>query len=315
MEKLRIIFMGTPDFAVGILDSIKKNGFEIVGVITAADKPAGRGQKIKYSAVKEYALANELHLLQPTNLKDPDFLASLKELNANLQIVVAFRMLPKVVWEMPRLGTFNLHASLLPNYRGAAPINWAIINGEKTTGVTTFFIDDKIDTGAMILKRETAITPNETAGELHDRLMVLGSETVLETLDKIAKSEANTTIQQEDGNIKTAYKLNKENCKIDWTLSAEEIHNLIRGLSPYPAAWTYFTDNGNEWNIKIYQATYHIEQHQFEVGRIIATKKEIKIAVRDGFIQILSLQFPGKKRMTSAELLNGISFSDSAKAQ
>ena len=315
MEKLRIIFMGTPDFAVGILDSIKKNGFEIVGVITAADKPAGRGQKIKYSAVKEYALANELHLLQPTNLKDPDFLTSLKELNANLQIVVAFRMLPKVVWEMPYLGTFNLHASLLPNYRGAAPINWAIINGEKTTGVTTFFIDDKIDTGAMILKRETAITPNETAGELHDRLMVLGSETVLETLDKIANNEANTTIQQEDGNIKTAYKLNKENCKIDWTLSAEEIHNLIRGLSPYPAAWTYFTDNGNEWNVKIYQATYHTEQHQFEVGRIIATKKEIKIAVRDGFIQILSLQFPGKKRMTSAELLNGISFSDSAKAQ
>lgn len=315
MEKLRIIFMGTPDFAVGILDSIKKNGFEIVGVITAADKPAGRGQKIKYSAVKEYALANELHLLQPTNLKDPDFLASLKELNANLQIVVAFRMLPKVVWEMPYLGTFNLHASLLPNYRGAAPINWAIINGEKTTGVTTFFIDDKIDTGAMILKRETAITPNETAGELHDRLMVLGSETVLETLDKIANNEANTTIQQEDGNIKTAYKLNKENCKIDWTLSAEEIHNLIRGLSPYPAAWTYFIDNGNEWNVKIYQATYHIEQHQFEVGRIMATKKEIKIAVRDGFIQILSLQFPGKKRMTSAELLNGISFSDSAKAQ
>lgn len=315
MEKLRIVFMGTPDFAVGILDSIKKNGFEIVGVITAADKPAGRGQKIKYSAVKEYALANELHLLQPTNLKDPDFLASLKELNANLQIVVAFRMLPKVVWEMPRLGTFNLHASLLPNYRGAAPINWAIINGEKTTGVTTFFIDDKIDTGAMILKRETAITPNETAGELHDRLMVLGSETVLETLDKIANNEANTTIQQEDGNIETAYKLNKENCKIDWTLSAEEIHNLIRGLSPYPAAWTYFTDNGNEWNVKIYQATYHIEQHQFEVGRIMATKKEIKIAVRDGFIQILSLQFPGKKRMTSTELLNGISFSDSAKAQ
>ncbi|MFN7099469.1 MAG: methionyl-tRNA formyltransferase [Flavobacterium sp.] len=315
MEKLRIVFMGTPDFAVGILDSIKKNGFEIVGVITAADKPAGRGQKIKYSAVKEYALANKLHVLQPTNLKDPDFLASLKELNANLQIVVAFRMLPKVVWEMPHLGTFNLHASLLPNYRGAAPINWAIINGEKTTGVTTFFIDDKIDTGAMIIKRETAIAPNETAGELHDRLMHLGSETVLETLRKIANNDATTTTQVEDSNIKTAYKLNKENCKIDWTLSVEEIHNLIRGLSPYPAAWTNFTDNGNEWNVKIYQATYHIEQHQFEVGRIMATKKEIKIAVRDGFIKILSLQFPGKKRMTSAELLNGISFSEFATAQ
>ncbi len=315
MEKLRIVFMGTPDFAVGILDSIKKNGFEIVGVITAADKPAGRGQKIKYSAVKEYALANELNLLQPTNLKDPDFITSLKELNANLQIVVAFRMLPKVVWEMPSLGTFNLHASLLPNYRGAAPINWAIINGEKTTGVTTFFIDDKIDTGAMILKRETNIDPNEDAGTLHDRLMHLGSETVLETLEKIANNDATTTTQVEDSNIKTAYKLNKENCKIDWSKSAVEIHDLIRGLSPYPAAWSYFVDQENEWNVKIYQATFQIEQHQFEIGQIICTKKEIKIAVKDGFVQILNLQFPGKKRMNTAEFLNGVSFSEVAKAQ
>lgn len=315
MEKLRIVFMGTPDFAVGILDSIKKNGFEIVGVITAADKPAGRGQKIKYSAVKEYALANELHLLQPTNLKDPDFLTTLKELNANLQIVVAFRMLPKVVWEMPSLGTFNLHASLLPNYRGAAPINWAIINGEKTTGVTTFFIDDKIDTGAMILKRETNIDPNEDAGTLHDRLMNLGSETVLETLEKIANNDATTTTQVEDSNIRTAYKLNKENCKIDWSKSGVEIHDLIRGLSPYPAAWSYFVDQENEWNVKIYQATFQIEQHQFEIGQIICTKKEIKIAVKDGFVQILNLQFPGKKRMNTAEFLNGVSFSDSAKVQ
>lgn len=315
MEKLRIVFMGTPDFAVGILDSIKKNGFEIVGVITAADKPAGRGQKIKYSAVKEYALANELHLLQPTNLKDPDFLTSLKELNANLQIVVAFRMLPKVVWEMPSLGTFNLHASLLPNYRGAAPINWAIINGEKTTGVTTFFIDDKIDTGAMILKRETNIDPNEDAGTLHDRLMHLGSETVLETLEKIANNDATTTTQIEDSNIKTAYKLNKENCKIDWSKSAVEIHDLIRGLSPYPAAWSYFVDQENEWNVKIHQATFQIEQHQFDIGQIICTKKEIKIAVKDGFVQILNLQFPGKKRMNTAEFLNGVSFSEVAKAQ
>lgn len=315
MEKLRIVFMGTPDFAVGILDSIKKNGFEIVGVITAADKPAGRGQKIKYSAVKEYALANDLHLLQPTNLKDADFITSLKELNANLQIVVAFRMLPKVVWEMPSLGTFNLHASLLPNYRGAAPINWAIINGEKTTGVTTFFIDDKIDTGAMILKRETNIDSNEDAGTLHDRLMQLGSETVLETLEKIANNDASTTTQVEDSNIKTAYKLNKENCKIDWSKSAVEIHDLIRGLSPYPAAWSYFVDQENEWNVKIYQATSQIDQHQFEIGQIICTKKEMKIAVKDGFVQILNLQFPGKKRMNTAEFLNGVSFSDGAKVQ
>ncbi|MGZ9676501.1 methionyl-tRNA formyltransferase [Flavobacterium sp. GNP001] len=315
MEKLRIVFMGTPDFAVGILDSIKKNGFEIVGVITAPDKPAGRGQKIKYSAVKEYALVNELHLLQPTNLKDPDFLSNLKALNANLQVVVAFRMLPKVVWEMPNLGTFNLHASLLPNYRGAAPINWAIINGEKTTGVTTFFIDDKIDTGAMILKRETNIDPNEDAGTLHDRLMHLGSETVLETLEKIANNDATTTTQVEDSNIRTAYKLNKENCKIDWSKSGVEIHDLIRGLSPYPAAWSYFVDQENEWNVKIYQATFQIEQHQFEIGQIICTKKEIKIAVKDGFVQILNLQFPGKKRMNTAEFLNGVSFSDGAKVQ
>jgi methionyl-tRNA formyltransferase len=178
MEKLRIIFMGTPEFAVGILDTIIKNNYEVVGVITAADKPAGRGQKIKYSAVKEYALEHHLKLLQPSNLKDETFLAELQSLNANLQVVVAFRMLPEVVWRMPKLGTFNLHASLLPNYRGAAPINWAIINGERKTGVTTFFIDDKIDTGAMILSKEIEISSNENAGELHDQLMTLGSEAV-----------------------------------------------------------------------------------------------------------------------------------------
>jgi methionyl-tRNA formyltransferase len=231
MEKLRIVFMGTPEFAVGILDTILQHNYEVVGVITAADKPAGRGQKIKYSAVKEYALAHELPLLQPTNLKDESFLAELKALNANLQIVVAFRMLPKVVWEMPSLGTFNLHASLLPNYRGAAPINWAIINGETKTGVTTFFIDDKIDTGAMILNAETAIGESESAGKLHDRLMQLGSETVIQTLTLLEKGKVNTTIQQDTAEIKTAYKLNKENCKIDWTKPASDIHNLIRGLS------------------------------------------------------------------------------------
>ena len=192
MEKLRIVFMGTPEFAVGILDTILQNNYEVVGVITAADKPAGRGQKIKYSAVKEYALANHLPLLQPTNLKDESFLAELQALNANLQIVVAFRMLPKVVWDMPSLGTFNLHASLLPNYRGAAPINWAIINGETKTGVTTFFIDDKIDTGAMILNAETAIGNNESAGELHDRLMQLGSETVTQTLALLESGKVTT---------------------------------------------------------------------------------------------------------------------------
>lgn len=313
MEKLRIIFMGTPEFAVGILDTILKNNYEVVGVITAADKPAGRGQKIKYSAVKEYALANNIPLLQPTNLKDESFLAELKALNANLQIVVAFRMLPKVVWEMPSLGTFNLHASLLPDYRGAAPINWAIINGETKTGVTTFFIDDKIDTGAMILNSEIAIEPQENAGQLHDRLMNLGSTTVIDTLKVIENGNVRTTIQEDHDDIKTAYKLNKENCKIDWTKSGNEINNLIRGLSPYPAAWCFLKDKNEELNIKIYEANLVSDQHSYEIGKLISSKKEIKIAIKDGFIELLSLQLPGKKRMQVSELLNGITFSDDAK--
>lgn len=315
MEKLRIVFMGTPEFAVGILDTIIKNHYEVVGVITAADKPSGRGQKLKYSAVKEYALDNNLRLLQPTNLKDETFLAELQSLNANLQVVVAFRMLPEVVWRMPKLGTFNLHASLLPNYRGAAPINWAIINGESKTGVTTFFIDDKIDTGAMILSKETMIGSEESAGELHDRLMTLGSEAVTETLSLIESGNATTTIQVDNANIKTAYKLNKDNCKVDWHKSAAEIHNLIRGLSPYPAAWCFFKDNGEEWNVKLYEAKVISESHALAVGQIITTKKEIKVAVKDGFIQILSLQLPGKKKMAAHELLNGVSFTERAQAE
>ena len=315
MEKLRIVFMGTPEFAVGILDTIIKNNFEVVGVITAADKPAGRGQKIKYSAVKEYALEHNLNLLQPTNLKDETFLAELRSLNANLQVVVAFRMLPEVVWRMPKLGTFNLHASLLPNYRGAAPINWAIINGETKTGVTTFFIDDKIDTGAMILNAAIEISPNENAGELHDRLMFLGSDTVVETLKLIEKGTVVTTIQQDNPEIKTAHKLNKENCKIDWNKSATEIYNLIRGLSPYPVAWCYFKDSDQEWNVKIYEAKIIIENHSYSIGQIITSKKEIKISVKDGFIQIISIQFPGKKKMATSELLNGVTFSERAQAE
>ena len=315
MEKLRIVFMGTPEFAVGILDTIIKNNYQVVGVITASDKPAGRGQKIKYSAVKEYALEHNLKLLQPTNLKDEAFLSELKLLEANLQVVVAFRMLPEVVWRMPKLGTFNLHASLLPNYRGAAPINRAIINGETKTGVTTFFIDDKIDTGAMILNKEIKISPNENAGELHDRLMLLGSEAVVETLSLIEKGTVVTTIQQDNTEIKTAHKLSKENCKIDWSKSATEIHNLIRGLSPYPTAWSIFKDKEEEWNVKIYEVAIIIESHDFKIGKIIASKKEIKVAVKDGFIQILSIQFPGKKKIQVNELLNGVTFSEKAQAE
>ena len=310
MDKLRIVFMGTPEFAVGILDTIIMNNYEVVGVITAADKPAGRGQKIKYSAVKEYALEKNLPLLQPTNLKDPAFLDELKALNANLQIIVAFRMLPKLVWEMPKYGTFNLHASLLPNYRGAAPINWAIINGETKTGVTTFYIDDKIDTGAMILSAETAIDPDENAGQLHDKLMILGSQTVVNTLKLIETGKVNPIIQEDHSEIKTAYKLDKDNCKIDWSKSVNEIHNQIRGLSPYPVAWCIIKDNNQEWNAKIYESKISIEKHSLPIGTIQTTKKEIRVAVSNGFLQIVSLQFPGKKKMTASELLNGMTFSD-----
>ncbi|MFY8067191.1 MAG: methionyl-tRNA formyltransferase [Flavobacterium sp.] len=312
MEKLKIVFMGTPDFAVGILDTIYQKNYEIVGVITAPDKPAGRGQKVSTSAVKEYALEKNLRLLQPTNLKSEDFLAELKSLEANLQVVVAFRMLPEVVWKMPKLGTFNLHASLLPEYRGAAPINWAIINGENKTGVTSFFIDDKIDTGAMILSKATEIGANETAGELHDRLMHLGSETVLETLQLIEAGKAITTLQENNPDVKTAYKLNKENCKIDWSQSGQTIFNLIRGLSPYPAAWTFIKDGENEWNVKIYLASFEEKTHSDTIGKITTTKKEIFISTKDGILKIASLQFPGKKRMLAHELLNGISFSENA---
>lgn len=315
MEKLRIVFMGTPEFAVGILDAIVKDGkHEVVGVITAVDKPAGRGQKIKYSAVKDYAIEKGLRLLQPSNLKSEEFLEELQSLNANLQVVVAFRMLPKVVWAMPKYGTFNLHASLLPNYRGAAPINWAIINGEIKTGVTTFFIDEKIDTGAMILSKEINISENETAGELHAKLMVLGCEAVVETLDKISQGDVTTIIQEDTPEIKTAYKLDRENCKIDFNKGIDEVYNLIRGLSPYPAAYCFFKDGDEEWNVKMYEVRKEVIDHDFESGTVITTKKEMKIAVSGGFIHVISIQFPGKKKMLIHELLNGMTFSDQAKA-
>jgi methionyl-tRNA formyltransferase len=315
MEKLRIVFMGTPDFAVGILDTIYQNNYEIVGVITAPDRPAGRGQKVSFSAVKEYALAKKLNVLQPTYLKATEFLSELEQLNANLQVVVAFRMLPEVVWKMPQLGTFNLHASLLPEYRGAAPINWAIINGETKTGVTTFFIDDKIDTGAIILSKETPIGTNESAGELHDRLMQLGSDAVIETLELIKTEKVTTTLQNSASEEKTAYKLNKENCKIDWTQPGNTIFNLIRGLSPYPAAWSYIKDGTAEWNVKFYEATFEATTHNKKAGTIFTTKKDFIIYTTDGFLKITCLQFPGKKKMQAHELLNGITFTENAVAQ
>ncbi|TBN04447.1 methionyl-tRNA formyltransferase [Hyunsoonleella flava] len=313
MRDLRIVFMGTPDFAVSTLKTLVEHDYNIVGVITAPDKPAGRGRRLKESAVKKYAKAAGLHLLQPKNLKDEAFLDDLKSLKANLQIVVAFRMLPKVVWQMPKYGTFNLHASLLPNYRGAAPINWAIINGETTTGVSTFFIDEKIDTGEMILQEEVAIEPDENAGTLHDKLMYLGSEMVLKTVKLIEINNVETTPQVENNDIKTAYKLNKDNCKIDWNDNIDNIFNKIRGLSPYPAAWCELVNGKDVLKVKIYEAEKEIETHNNEIGSIITTKKTIKVAVDGGHINILKIKLPGKKLMDAVSLLNGYKFENNSK--
>ncbi len=312
MKDLRIVFMGTPTFAAGVLDAICKNNFNVVGVITAADKPAGRGQKLNYSAVKQYALDNNLNLLQPTNLKDGTFLTELKALNADVQVVVAFRMLPQAVWQMPVLGTFNLHASLLPEYRGAAPINWAIINGETKSGVTTFFIDDKIDTGAIILKSEIAITEDDNVGSLHDKLMVLGSDAVIATLKQLSSGPVTVQQQLENADLKPAPKLTKENCQIDISQSVTTIHNFVRGLSPYPAAWCNFNDREQLWNVRIFETSIIKEVHNYEVGQLLSGKKDLKFAVSDGFINIISLQIPGKKKMTAGELLNGMKFSAEA---
>lgn len=312
MRDLRIVFMGTPDFAVAILDQLIKNKYTVVGVITAPDKPAGRGRKISESAVKKYALNAGLPILQPTNLKSEDFLQELKNLKANLQIVVAFRMLPKSVWGLPEFGTFNLHASLLPAYRGAAPIHWAIINGEKTTGVTTFFLDDKIDTGAIILQKECAIGDDETVGELHDRLMYLGAEVVLSTLELIQKGTVKAQ-EQPVKEEKTAYKLFPENCQIDWNDTLDAIYNKIRGLNPFPAAWTNLS-NGNELiPVKLYKVSKQYEVHNNPIGSIKSTKKELQVAVSNGYLCIHELKLSGKKQMDVQSLLNGFELSNQAK--
>lgn len=310
---LRIVFMGTPDFAVATLKTLVENHYNIVGVITAPDKPAGRGRQLNESAVKQYSKSVRLTILQPTNLKNDDFLEELKSLDANLQIVVAFRMLPKAVWQMPEYGTFNLHASLLPNYRGAAPINWAIINGETKTGVSTFFIDDKIDTGDMILQEETAIASDENAGSLHNKLMDLGNGLVLKTVNLIAKGDVKTMPQKETAHIKTAYKLDKDNCKIDWTNSLNHIYNQIRGLSPYPAAWCTLVNGNDSLDVKIYKAEKEETHHTFETGTIISTKKELKVAASNGYIIIKDMKLPGKRTMDIKSLLNGYQMEDGAK--
>lgn len=312
-KALRIVFMGTPDFAVAILKTLVDYGYNIVGVITAPDKPAGRGQKLNESAVKTYALSKGLNILQPTNLKDPDFIDELKALNANLQIVVAFRMLPEVVWNMPKHGTFNLHASLLPDYRGAAPIHWAIINGETKTGVTTFFIDEKIDTGAIILQEEIAIESDETVGSLHDKLMDLGSELVVKTVKCIENGTVSTVIQPKSEHLKTAFKLNKDNCKIDWEQSLNTIYNKIRGLNPFPGAWCYLKNGDDELVIKLFGVSKEFHQHVFQPGKVITDKNSLKVAVKEGFIFIHEIQLPGKRKMDIKSLLNGFQFYEDAK--
>lgn len=314
MRDLRIVFMGTPEFAVATLDALIKAKFNVVGVITAPDKPAGRGRKLSQSAVKKYAVENNLTILQPLNLKNEEFLTALQSLKANLQIVVAFRMLPKIVWQMPEFGTFNLHASLLPEYRGAAPINWAIINGETKTGVSTFFIDEKIDTGNVILQEEVLIGDNENLGGLHDTLMEIGSNLVVKTVQLIKDDEVKT-FKQLEIEEKAAPKIFNDTCKINWEDSLSNIYNLIRGLNPYPAAWTTLINNGNEIKLKIYDVKKEITNHNYNIGKLITTKSEIKIAVSNGFINIESLQLSGKRKMDSKSLLNGFDFKDNAKVQ
>ncbi len=309
--------MGTPEFAIPSLEILIKNGYSIAGVVTIPDKPMGRGQIIKSSPVKEFALKKDLPILQPENLKDPEFIRNLEGWDSNLFIVVAFRMLPEVIWTMPEFGTFNLHASLLPQYRGAAPINWAIINGETETGATTFFIDKKIDTGKIILRESVSIGPNETAGELHDKLMVLGASLVLETVRKIENGTCNPLSQDllitANDPPKLAPKILKEDCRINWSANVENIFNHIRGLSPYPAAFsTIGSSMGEKLQVKIYRTTCIQDSIEFydtsllEPGTIRSDRKNyIHVACKDGFLSIDGLQIEGKRRMSSIEFLRG----------
>ena len=309
VKKLRLVFMGTPDFAVGILDSLLRSIHEITAVVTVADKAAGRGQKIKESAVKIYAQANNLRILQPEKLKDEHFLAQLKELQVDLFVVVAFRMLPEEVWKMPAFGTINLHASLLPNYRGAAPINWAIINGDKETGVTTFFIDEAIDSGKIIAQEKVKISNNTNAGELHNELMSVGAQLTLKTVAAISQ-QTHTVIDQnkfERKDFKTAPKIFKEDCEISWQETVENVHNKIRGLSPYPAAWTKLKNTKKQeiLMVKLF-ASKTIENNGISlIGNLQEHSDGILFQCSNGFICITELQIEGKRRMTYKEFLVG----------
>lgn len=309
VKKLRLVFMGTPDFAVGILDALQRSIHEITAVVTVADKAAGRGQKLKESAVKIYAQANNLRILQPEKLKDEHFLAQLKELQVDLFVVVAFRMLPEEVWKMPAFGTINLHASLLPNYRGAAPINWAIINGDKETGVTTFFIDEAIYSGKIIAQEKVKISNNTNAGELHNELMSVGAELTLKTVTAISQ-QTHTVIDQDkfDGkDFKIAPKIFKEDCEISWQETVENVHNKIRGLSPYPAAWTKLKNTKKQeiLMVKLF-ASKTIENNGISlIGNLQEHSDGILFQCSNGFICITELQIEGKRRMTYKEFLVG----------
>lgn len=304
-EDLKIIFMGTPEFAVTILNELIQNQYNIQAVVTAPDRPAGRGRKIQESAVKSCAKENSIPVLQPTNLRDEDFLEELKSFNADLFIVVAFRMLPKVVWEIPPMGTFNLHGSLLPEYRGAAPINWAVINGETKTGVTTFFIDEKIDTGEIILSREMEIGSEETAGELHDRMMFLGAKTVAETVELIRTNKAERT-PQPDGELKAAPKIFKQDCYIDFNKTIQDLHNFIRGMSPYPTAWMNIKQIGTEdiKSLKIFRATI-IDDKPNATPSLIIQEKKLILKTYNGALELKEVQLEGKRRLDASAFIAG----------
>lgn len=306
MTSLRIIFMGTPDFAVSSLRALVENGANVVAVVTMPDKPMGRHQDtLQPSAVKRYAVEAGLPILQPANLKDSAFLDELKALQPDLGIVVAFRMLPESVWSLPRLGTFNLHASLLPQYRGAAPINWAVINGDKETGVTTFFLKHAIDTGNIIFQRTTPISDEDNAGTIHDKLMEIGAELVVETVEAIANGSAPETPQPETVELRPAPKIFKETCRIDWTRSGREIFNFVRGLSPYPAAWTELVDGDKRTEMKIHKSTFEAQPTGMPVGDIDMSDS-LRVTVKDGFILIHELQLAGRRRMPAADFLRGL---------
>lgn len=308
---LKVIFMGTPDFAVSSLDAIHKSEHQLMAVVTVPDKPAGRGKKIKESPVKQYAKEKQLPLLQPENLKEETFLQDLEKFDADVFVVVAFRMLPKVVWQMPRLGTFNAHASLLPNYRGAAPINWAIMHGEKVTGVTTFMIDEKIDTGALLLQKEISIDTKDNLESLHDKLSHLSASLCVDTLEGLERGMV-AKPQKIKGDEKEAPKLGPHNTSIDWDKDLDDIVNHIRGLNPFPAAWTTLYQHKTPLRVKIFDAQAKKATSNFSKGSVIADKKCLKIAHPQGYLEILELQLPNKKRMKAKDVLNGFQFSADA---